>query len=152
VTSQLSGKRVRLSLEALEDRMALSGMGSLPPLPTGTPLGLLPAPSGLTPPPDLTSLSQLLSGPWLTGQLPSNLPPLPTGTPVGLMPAPSGLTPPPAFTPALQLPGFMSFTAPVAGWYPGTQQAPPGAPPPTVAPDQIFAELAAMLSELAAGH
>jgi hypothetical protein len=65
--------------------------------------------------------------------------------------APSSLTPP-AFTPALQLPGFMSSAAPAAGWSPGTQQAPPGAQPPTVAADQIFAELAALLSELAAGH
>ena len=74
---------VGLGLEILEDRLAPSGLGlapslgSLPPLPTGTLGFTLPAPSGLTPPPALTSASQLLPGPWLNGPPPSGqLPPL----------------------------------------------------------------------------
>jgi hypothetical protein len=71
VTNRKIGNSVRLNLEILEDRLTPSSLGSLPLLPTGTPGVLMPAPSGLAPPPALTSTSQLLPGPWLNGPPPS---------------------------------------------------------------------------------
>ena len=78
MTSRKLGNPVGLGLEILEDRLSPGGLGSLPPLPTGTLGFMMPAPSGLTPPPTLTSASQLFSGQWLNGSPPSGqLPSLP---------------------------------------------------------------------------
>jgi hypothetical protein len=77
MSSRKLGNPVGLGLEILEDRLSPSGLGlspglgSLPPLPTGTLGFTMSAPTGLTPPPALTSASQLFSGPPPSGQLPS---------------------------------------------------------------------------------
>jgi hypothetical protein len=90
----------------------MTGQESLPPLPTGTP-GVLPAPSGLTPPP---------------GQLP---PPAPGWYP-GTQQAPPGAQPPLAIPPS-QPPGLTP---------PAPNSQPPSLPSNGVAMrDQCFAAL-----------